>query len=264
MGLEGNLNDFSLEDIVKLISSGKKTGVLDVQFVDEEENQKKISLYFKNGKVIHSTDGTLTGIPVLEELACISQGQFIFSKGDVPTQSDEDLINKKFDDIAEIYKKAAERWHPLHKLFPSLKTEITLSEVSEGKIDFTRQEWRTVTSIGNGITIKALMEKTKKSKVELLEILKHLKEKGVIEVKEYKKEKVDKSAETIIPTSLRPTETWFGSNPIENKTASKLYRIMDGRKTLLELSKKLNVNIEETKKALDYLISIERAKIIKK
>ena len=264
MELEGRLTDFSLEDIIKLLNSGKKTGVLNIQFVDEEGREKKIALYFKDGKIIHSTYGTLTGIPVLEELACVSQGQFIFSKGDISVQNDNDIINKKFDELIEIYKKASERWRPLQKLFPSINREITLSEASEGKIDFTREEWKIITSIGNGSTIKALIEKTKMSKIKLLEILKHLKEKGVIEIKEQKQEVVDKSLGTIVPAPLRPEDTWFGGKPIGDKTASKLYKIMDGRKTLLELAKKLNISIEEAKKALDYLISIERATIVKK
>lgn len=266
MALEGNLKDFSLENIIKLINSSKKTGVLEIQFIDNEEIQKKASLYFKNGKVTYVVNGTLTGISALEELACVSQGQFaFFQKEIVIDKQDENLLNIKFDELIKRYEEVAARWRSLHRLFPSLKAKIVL--VSEGignKIDFTKEEWRIVSSVGNGIVIKDLIEKMKTSKAELLEILKHLKEKGVIEVEEYKHKEIDKNIETIVPVSLRPSETWFANKPIEDKMALNMYKKMDGKKTLSQLAKELNISVNEGKKALDYLISIKRASIIKK
>jgi len=263
MALEGNLKDFSLENIIELINSSKKTGMLEIQFIDNEETQKKASLYFENGEVIYARNGALKGVSAIDELACISRGQFAFFQDKIDMQN-KNLLNIKFDKLIKRYKEVAERWYPLHALFPSLKAKIILSEGKGNKIDFTRNEWRTVSSVGNGIVIKNLIEKMKTSEIELLEILKHLKEKGAIEVEEYKHKEIDKSIETIVPVSLRPSETWFANKPIEDKTALNMYKMMNGKKTLSQLAKELNVSVNEGKKALDYLVSIKRASIIKK
>jgi hypothetical protein len=257
MALSGDLNDFPLEDILKIIHGQKKTGILSVSFKEEQE-EKEILIYFYDGEVVNINHNTLFGKPAIEKLASVSQGKFDF-------HSSEDLQIKQtsklnFDDFLKIYKESADKWQPVRKLFPSLTMKVFLSEAGSGKVDFKKEEWKLITSIGEGITIKELLEKLGLGELDILYLLKNLKEKSVIKVEENKEAEIEKEFKDIIPIAL----VWYRGKPINDEKAVKLLKLIDNKKNLLTLSKELGVSVAEAKKSLDYLISVGRVSIKRK
>ena len=256
MALSGSLRDFLLEDILNIIHNERKTGTLTVSFSEEDE-KKEIVLYFFDGEVASIVFGTLSGKPVIEKLASVSQGEFIFRSSD--DLQIKQTLKLNFKDFVKIYKDSAEKWQPLRKLFPSQKIKVMLSDQGEEKVDFNKNEWRIVTSIGEGATIKALLEKINIGELELLSLLKGLLKKNIIKLEENKDAEIEEEAKNIIPIAL----VWHRGRPIENKTATKLFKLMDNKKSLLQLAKELKISVSEAKKELDYLVKIGRVSIKK-
>ncbi len=256
MALSGSLRDFLLEDILNIIHNERKTGTLTVSFSEEDE-KKEIVLYFFDGEVASIVFGTLSGKPVIEKLASVSQGEFIFRSSD--DLQIKQTLKLNFKDFVKIYKDSAEKWQPLRKLFPSQKIKVMLSDQSGEKVDFNKNEWRIVTSIGGGATIKTLLEKINIGELELLSLLKGLLNKNIIKLEENKDAEMEEEAKNIIPIAL----VWHRGRPIENKTATKLFKLMDNKKSLLQLAKELKISVSEAKKELDYLVKIGRVSIKK-
>ena len=253
MALSGSLKDFLLEDILNIIHNERKTGTLTVKF-NEEEEKKEIVLYFFEGEVASIAFGTLSGKSVIEKLASVSQGEFIFRSSD--DLQIKQTLKLDFKDFVKIYKDSADRWQPLRKLFPSQKMKVMLSDQSGEKVDFNKNEWKIVTSIGGGSTIRALLEKINIGELELLLLLKSLLKKNIIKLEEDKDAEIEK-AKNIVPVAL----VWFRGKPIENETATKLFKLMDNKKSLLQLAEELKISVGEAKKELDYLIKIGRVSI---
>ncbi len=252
MALKGDLQDFSLKDILELLNKEKKTGILNVSFA-EEGIKSEILLYFQQGNIVSAVLGEISGVAVIDKLASVSRGQFEF----LPKENLQlkHLLQLNFNDVLKRYKESANKWQPLKKLFPSLTTKIMLSEKGNDKIEFSKSEWKIITSIGNGVTIENIINTLHIGELELLVLLKNLKEKAVIEVSKSEDTENYENVDDIIPVAM----VWFRGKSIKDKIAEKLYKKIDNKKTLSQIAKELGINVREAKKALNYLVSIGKA-----
>ena len=254
MPLQGELKDFSIEEIISLINEGGKSGALEIEFRDKDNISHKISVFFKEGEVAYATDGVKTGISVLETLAKLFEGSFMFVPGDVSVQ-DEEFKKYTFAEFKEKFRAIISEWKPLKEAFPSLNSMVFLSNESSEKIDLRKEEWSIISSIGKGISIKSLVDKLNLGEVTVLKTLLNLKNRGIIIVKE--EEALPSAVLNYVPQRARGGV--FGRHSeIEDETAKKLYEFIDGVKTLKEISDKSGIPAPDVKDKLQYLASIGR------
>ncbi len=81
MSLRGSLEDVNLTDTIQILEMAGKTGYLQVK-----NNNGIGKLYFKHGKVVHATLGSLIGQEVIFEMLRWEKGEFEFSKGEYTGQ----------------------------------------------------------------------------------------------------------------------------------------------------------------------------------
>ncbi len=255
MPLQGELKDFPLEEIIDLLNEGGKTGVLEIEFEDEELNKNKISIYFKNGEVVYATDNlNKKGIAVIESAAKLFEGNFIFIPKDVDIQ-DEELKKLNFKQFKLRFQSIMDKWKPLKQAFPTLNSTIYLEEKAPDKLNLKKAEWDIIAAIGEEISIKELLKNLNIGELTLLETLLSLKEKGLIGIKPGKP--IDPRIANYVPKKIRAM-TFIRAKDIEDKTAQKVFDLIDGRKTIKEIAGKLNISVSEAKKAIEYLADIER------
>jgi len=250
--LQGELKDFPLEDIIDLLNEGGKTGVLEIEY-EEEFNKYKISIYFKNGEVVYATDNvSKTGIAVIETAAKLFDGKFIFVPGEVTVQSEE-FKNINFEQFKLRFQSIMDKWKPLKQAFPTLNSTIYLQEKTPEKLNLKRLEWDVIAAIGDGLTIKELLEKLNIGELTLLETLLALKQKNLIGIR--KEEEISREILNYIPRKVR-TVLFAHSKEIEDPIAKKVYELIDGKRTIKEISNQARISAVKVKDAILYLAEI--------
>ncbi len=254
MPLQGDLKDFPLEQIITLLNEGAKSGVLEIEYKDKENNvSHKISVFFKKGNVVYATDGIKTGVSVMESIAKLFEGSFIFVTGDVSIQNDD--FNKiTFEEFKQKLKNIIEKWRPLKMAFPSLNEVVYLSSNDSERLDLNKNEWSIIALVGKGTSIKSLINKLNSDEFSTLETLFSLKNKGIIKVQEV--EKVSPEIAKYIPHKARSILGRHGE--IEDAVAKNIFSIIDGRKTLVEIANEIGITVSEAEKKIKYLVSLNR------
>ena len=92
MELRGNLQDFSLPDIIQLVGFGRKTGVLRVDGVGGDA-----ALYFEDGNVVHAVYPGVRGKEAVYNLFYAPAGEFRFQVEVLPPDRTIEKDNTNLD-----------------------------------------------------------------------------------------------------------------------------------------------------------------------
>ena len=76
MELKGELQNFALPDVIQLLCMSKSTGRLTLG-----EKHEQCAIYFREGEIIHATEGRLTGEGAVYRLFLRNDGSFEFFAG---------------------------------------------------------------------------------------------------------------------------------------------------------------------------------------
>lgn len=139
MGIEGNIKDFPLVDILNLLSFGGKTGILNI-FGKKNKEELNGEIYFLNGKIVDAISGTIRGEEAFYNIFLIDEGTFSFS---VKEFKREKTIEKSLDALLlEGIRRADELKGFLSKL-PNLDTYLeTNPKVNASEIKLSSDEWQ--------------------------------------------------------------------------------------------------------------------------
>jgi len=74
VGLRGDLLNISLWEVFQLLSSGRKTGKLEIK-----DNGRNVEIHFEEGKIVYAKLGNLENYSALLDLALWRRGSFIFN-----------------------------------------------------------------------------------------------------------------------------------------------------------------------------------------
>lgn len=139
MGVEGNIKDFPLVDVLNLLSFGGKTGILNI-FGKKNKEELNGEVYFLNGKIVDAISGAKRGEEAFYNIFLIDEGTFSFS---VKEFKREKTIEKSFDALLlEGIRRADELKGLLSKL-PNLDTYLeTNPKVNASEIKLSSDEWQ--------------------------------------------------------------------------------------------------------------------------
>lgn len=76
MELKGELQNFALPDVIQLLCMSKSTGRLTLG-----EKQEQCAIYFREGEIVHATEGKLAGEEAVYRLFLRNDGSFEFFAG---------------------------------------------------------------------------------------------------------------------------------------------------------------------------------------
>lgn len=150
--LEGSLKDFSLDEVLQMVSLGEKTGelVLEGETAIGKQSGK---IYFENGIVKDAETEEVRGEVAIVELLNIKDGTFKFVPRDVGDIKRS--INKSIPDLVLLATSKLDEWNRVKNRVASVDSTFKLStdEVPE-EITLTPLDWKVLSLLGRGYTVR--------------------------------------------------------------------------------------------------------------
>jgi len=152
--LEGSLKDFTLDEVLQIISMGEKTGRL-VLKGETPFGKKEGAIFFERGQVKDAETEEYRGEPAVVDLLNIKEGYFKFIPEDV--SHIKQSINKSIPDLVLLATSKLDEWEKIKNKVSSVDSVFKLS--SEGipeRIHLTPTQWRIISLLSKGLTIRQI------------------------------------------------------------------------------------------------------------
>jgi len=177
MGLEGNLKDFDLADILQLISLGKKTGVLSVATESD-----KGAIFFEEGSAVFASAGDILGDSAITRILRWRKGSFIFKPDETVGQHN---VQAPIMHLVLEAARQIDEWDDIQKLIPSLDIILTIEEKPPaGTEDIQLQplEWKVLATVDGSRPITQIVKDSHLGDFETCKVLYGLLSSGLIKV----------------------------------------------------------------------------------
>ena len=178
MALQGTLETFALADVLRLLASTKKTGVLRV---DTERGRGE--LVVSDGSLV---GGTAERAPhatepaeLLFEMLRSTDGSFVFD-ADADVAGDGAGID--VDTALSSAEAQLAEWTAIEAVVPSPYRQVTLVASRDAEITLTADQWAVIAAIGGGRTVDELCSVTGATELETSRGVRDLVELGAVEL----------------------------------------------------------------------------------
>lgn len=174
MGLEADLSDFSVSQILFLMSAYKKTGRLSVSSIE-----KRGEIYLKDGAAVHASCGDIHGAEAIYNLCLLLTGKAKFETGVETTERSVSESAEKL--IKEGDRRRVELTEVLGQL-PPFETILvrTPKPPDESTITIRRSDWSVLALVNGKRNIKAIVDDSKMGMLDVLKTLSWLISKGLV------------------------------------------------------------------------------------
>ena len=138
--LRGNLAQLSLVDILRMLSSGRRSGRLDIR-----QGSKTGEIYLELGNIVHAATGTQIGDKGLYALMGWLEGDFSFSP-DIP--SPERSIDTTTEQLMLEAARQAEQWEDIKDILSSTDAVFNISPSgSTNTVSLKPIEWQVLAQV---------------------------------------------------------------------------------------------------------------------
>ena len=164
MSFQGSLKELPVPDIVQLMSVSGKTGVFTLTRAPERG-----FIYLKNGQMVHSRLGSVTGEEAVYALAIWSSGDFQFTANE---ETDEYTITKSNTSLLMEAARRLDEWKVLSKKIPGIDSVPLLRErESPEPVTLSPQEWNLAGKIDGHRTIEEIARVTQATPFDVAKTL---------------------------------------------------------------------------------------------
>lgn len=179
MALSGTLESFSLPDVLRLLSSTKKTGLL---ALDGDRGRGRI--WMRDGAIVdadadRAVHERIEGVAF--ELLRFAEASFLFESGTETAQAGEphevDAV------LAEAEVRLAE-WREIEAVVPSLDVWVRMVDELDAGRTVTPQQWRVLAQVGNGAIGHVLADRLEQGEYDVCRELRDLVVDGMVVVDE--------------------------------------------------------------------------------
>ncbi|HEV7888856.1 MAG TPA: DUF4388 domain-containing protein [Acidimicrobiales bacterium] len=149
MALLGTLAEFQVDDILVLLGSTKKTGVLAV-----EAPRRTGRVWVDAGHVVGAEmAGHSEAHDVVFELLRLPHGKFSFESGSTPAEL---MAPQDVSDVLAAARSRLAEWRDIERVVPSLASIVTLDAEAGGEpvLHINAEDWKVVAAIGAGGPVK--------------------------------------------------------------------------------------------------------------
>ncbi len=177
MGLDGNLEDFPLADVLQLITMGSRTGLLVIT-----KDGLNAHIWFERGQAVHAKVGDLEGEKAVYETFNWREGRFTF---DTDAVTDVRTIELDCQNLIMEAVRRLDEWTKLRKVIPSSDYVVTFAAGPGDKaanITLQAHEWKVLSLVNGEFNVSALAEKTGFSELKTTQIIFSLIDAGLLEV----------------------------------------------------------------------------------
>jgi hypothetical protein len=164
MAFQGSLKELPVPDIVQLMSVSGKTGVFTLV-----RGGDRGYIYLKNGQMVHSQIGEVTGEEAVYALAIWSSGDFQFTPNE---ESDENTIHKSNTSLLMEAARRLDEWKVLSKKIPGVDCVPSLRErESPEPVTLSPQEWNLAGRIDGQRSIEEIARMSRTSPFDVAKTL---------------------------------------------------------------------------------------------
>jgi hypothetical protein len=198
MGLDGNLEDFPLADVLQLINMGSRTGLLVITKTDSSAH-----IWFERGQAVHAEVGDLDGEKAVYETFNWREGRFTF---ETDAKTDLKTIELDCQNLIMEAVRRLDEWTKLRKVIPSSGFVVAFAAGpgdKAGNITLQAHEWKVLSLVNGELTVSTLAEKTGFSELKTTQIIHSLIDSGLLEVHAPDSKPAPPSEEKERVTSLR-------------------------------------------------------------
>lgn len=155
--LQGSLPDFAMVDLLHLLASAGKTGV--VRFSRGRGGITQAgALYFRDGLAVAAETDGLVGEEALELLCSWDAGSFSYHEGSTTPREN---LDQPLDWLVERASAAQEEWRGIWQVLPAPSSIVRLaSELPPGveQVAITRVDWKLLATLSGPQTLSALAQ----------------------------------------------------------------------------------------------------------
>lgn len=150
--LEGSLRDFSLDDLLQMISLGGKTGELHLEGATPFGKRKGV-IYFENGEVKDAETEDSRGEVAIVELLNIKEGSFKFVPND--SLQVKRSITKSIPDLVLLATSKLDEWNKVKSRVASVDSvfKMVTEDIPE-EIHLSQTDWKVLMLLQKGLTIR--------------------------------------------------------------------------------------------------------------
>jgi len=191
--MQGNLQQISLNDLLLLATSGKKSGVLKLA-----RGKETVEIYLTDGTIVHATCPIGEGEKALLYPVTWSDGTFTLQpeRGTVAT-----TIQKSSGELLSEIKSMTQEWATILELIPSGKTVFRLADLRDdqtGPITVPNVGWRVLSKLDGVRTTQEVAEALRIPFAYVAKVMFNLHKAGLVEATA----PVEKPAGDLVPPAL--------------------------------------------------------------
>lgn len=231
--LSGYVSEFPLMEVIQFLGMTEKSGALRIYM---EKNEETVSLYFKEGKLLHAVSNESEGIGTFYSVLANETGYFKFISGEtVPVVTIDKPIHLL---LLESQRRRDELDH-LQTMMPPDEAVLFIVPELEEVPKLNTFEWKIISMINGRRPIKRICEKTG-DELEVKKAILKLLSKGVISTSSGEEE-----WKGLIPI-LIPSQDLTADRPYPPLLRTNLLlKSINGKTTLRDLIAKLNIKENE-------------------
>jgi hypothetical protein len=171
----GNVSQFKVIDILKLLASERQTGVLNLQ-----RGKEKGEIYVDQGTLVHAICKDGVGLEAVFAILTWADGNFNFSP---KVTSEEKSIEKDTPSLLEEARKQLAEWQQIKKLIPSQDLVFKLSSKrAPDEVNLKHDAWSMLSQIDGNKTVGDISNELKMGEYDTTRILYKLYTSGLIEM----------------------------------------------------------------------------------
>jgi len=161
--LEGNLKDFSIYEILQIISLGKKTGKL---ALTETDNGDRGAIYFEKGQVKHAEAQGYAGETAVLNILRATGKSFKFTACSVDDV--KQTISKSVPELILFATSRLDEWKRIEDKVHSVNSIFRLSSNDiPDEIHLTPIQWRLIFLFGKELTIREVALRLKMPEIDV-------------------------------------------------------------------------------------------------
>lgn len=175
--LEGNLDQLSLPDILRLLIQGMKTGRLSLSSED-----KTGEVFMSGGRIVHAVSGIEDGETALFDLITWPKGRFRFEPD---TQSPDNTFTTETETLLHETERRYRELQEIRRFIPNEDAFFQISASgSSSAVSLQPQEWQVLAQVNGQRNAGDIANLTGMEKLDVLKILARLQSGKLLQVVE--------------------------------------------------------------------------------
>ncbi len=177
MSLLGTIGDVKLADVLRLLATGKKTGLVTVS-----APPSKAAFRFDKGQLVHATAGRLSGDDAVLDVFGWTKGEIVFAAGGDGAGAPN--VQRPVDTLILEGIRSGPAVHRMNELIPNDRVcfQMGAGPGDENvRVSVGRTEWRVLRALDGVRDVREVVEVSKVARGDVLRVLFELAEAGFLQ-----------------------------------------------------------------------------------